>query len=251
MDKVINLAKVKTHGQMFMTLAVKNTFGCVVGTRKAAWHLEAGREEELFAAMLLDLHYFVKPVLNIADAIIMMEGNGPGNGTPRPLGLLFASPDAVALDTAICDVLNVPQSAVPTQRVAIRDGFGVADAASLNFVGVHPDEVRIEGIDHPRLSHVGHFLSPRPLLRLTRRLVAVRPFVDQKQCTGCSICHDQCPADAIVIRERRHDKKRARIDPRLCIHCYCCQEICPAGAIRAKRGLVRRLLRKPEKGREE
>ena len=28
---VINLARVKTHGYMFLTLAVKNVFGCVVG----------------------------------------------------------------------------------------------------------------------------------------------------------------------------------------------------------------------------
>lgn len=249
-DKIINLPKIKTHGQMFMTMAVKNTFGCIVGTRKAAWHLEAGRQEDLFATMLLDLHYFVKPVLNIADGIVMMEGNGPGSGTPRHLGLLMASQDAVALDAAICTVLNVPQEVVPTQRVARRAGIGWHDPASVSYPLLSPAEVAIDGIEHPRLSHVGHFLTPRPMLRLTRRLLEVRPFVEAAGCVGCGICLEHCPADAIIMVDTRKGKK-AKIAPALCIHCYCCQELCPEGAIRPKRGLVRRLLREPERARDE
>ena len=33
-DGIINLPKLKTHTQMFLTLGVKNMFGCVVGARK-------------------------------------------------------------------------------------------------------------------------------------------------------------------------------------------------------------------------
>ena len=34
-DTIINLPKMKTHGQMLLTLGVKNLFGCIVGRRKA------------------------------------------------------------------------------------------------------------------------------------------------------------------------------------------------------------------------
>ncbi|MBQ3586766.1 MAG: DUF362 domain-containing protein, partial [Synergistaceae bacterium] len=37
-DKVINLAKLKTHAQMYLTMGVKNLFGCVPGRLKAGWH---------------------------------------------------------------------------------------------------------------------------------------------------------------------------------------------------------------------
>ena len=48
-DVVINLPKVKSHGQMLLTLAVKNLFGCIAGRRKIEWHMRAGRDYNLFA----------------------------------------------------------------------------------------------------------------------------------------------------------------------------------------------------------
>jgi len=242
-DKVINLVKVKTHAQMFMTLAIKNTFGYVVGTRKAAWHLEAGRDEDLFATMLLDLHYLRAPVLNIADGIVMMEGNGPGAGTPRLLGLLFAGADGDAVDRIICDVLSVKWQHVPSLRVA--DRLGLHDPASVTLRGAVMDDIRIKGIVHPLLSRVGDFLTPRPLLPLTRRLVEVRPVVNKRACIGCGLCAKQCPADSISMADDRKGGAVASIHRKLCIHCYCCQEICPEGAIGPRRGLIRSLLRRP------
>jgi uncharacterized protein (DUF362 family) len=38
-DRLINLAKLKTHEITTMTCAVKNLFGAIIGTGKAAWHL--------------------------------------------------------------------------------------------------------------------------------------------------------------------------------------------------------------------
>ena len=247
-DKIINLVKIKTHGQMFMTLAVKNTFGYVVGTRKAAWHLEAGREEELFATMLLDLHYFRAPVLHVADGIEMMEGNGPGAGKVRELGLLFAARDAVAMDRAICDVLSVPHSHVPTLRVAEREGYGVKADQAVDWFGPALSDIRVDAIEHPRIQHVSGLITNRPLLRFSRRLIEVRPVVKKKACVGCRICQQQCPAEAISMVGKRDGSLVAKIHPRLCIHCYCCQEICPEGAIVPRRGIVRSLMRRPESG---
>ena len=54
-DTIINLPKMKTHGQMLLTLGVKNLFGCIVGRRKASWHYDVGLSRERFAGLLLDL----------------------------------------------------------------------------------------------------------------------------------------------------------------------------------------------------
>jgi len=242
-DKIINLAKVKTHQQMFLTLAVKNMFGCVVGVRKGAWHFEAGRDAEIFATMLLDLHYRLRPALNILDGITMMEGNGPGSGDPRHLGLLMASVDAVALDRTMCEVLSLPLDRFHTHEAARILDVGIHDPALIEHVGADPAAHKITGVSHPLMGHVGDFYSPRWAQRLTRRLVEVRPVVDKKTCTGCGICHQQCPADAIEMLPSG-ERKTARIIPPTCIHCYCCQEVCPEGAISPRRGLARRLIRK-------
>ncbi len=241
-DKVINLAKVKTHMQMFLTLAVKNTFGYIVGARKAAWHLEAGRDLDLFATMILDVHHIRKPTLNVLDGIIMMEGNGPGNGTPRQLGLLLASEDAVALDRVTCEVLSLPISQFPTHQIAAANGLGVSDLDEIDILGGPLDNLRIQNVIHPKLVAADYSGAPELLQRLARRLLEVRPQVVAKQCTGCELCMKQCPAEAITMKKGPRDNPVARIDQSSCIHCYCCQEICPSGAIEPRRGIIRRLL---------
>ena len=97
-DKIINLPKLKTHEMMTMTCAVKNLFGAVVGAEKAGWHLKAGTSREQFARLLLEIYLLKKPALNIVDAIVAMEGNGPGSGDPLQVGALIAGVNPVAVD---------------------------------------------------------------------------------------------------------------------------------------------------------
>src|SRR3990167_2022351 len=100
-DAIINLPKLKTHVQMYLTLGVKNLFGCIIGKRKAQWHLKAGVNNIYFAKMLVELYEYIKPSLTIVDGIRGMEGDGPSGGQPRDIGLIFAGADAVAVDTMI------------------------------------------------------------------------------------------------------------------------------------------------------
>ena len=53
--------------------------------------------------MLLDLLPRPAPRFTIIDAVVAMEGKGPGGGTPRTMDSLFAARDAVALDAALAD----------------------------------------------------------------------------------------------------------------------------------------------------
>src|SRR3972149_4053636 len=76
-DGIVNLPKLKTRAQMYLTMAVKNLFGCVPGKLKPQWHLSAGVESSYFAQMLLDLSVFLAPRFTVMDAIVGMEGNGP------------------------------------------------------------------------------------------------------------------------------------------------------------------------------
>jgi uncharacterized protein (DUF362 family)/NAD-dependent dihydropyrimidine dehydrogenase PreA subunit len=239
-DRVINLAKLKTHGQMSLTLALKNTFGVVVGTRKGAWHMEAGRDAELFARMLVELHRRVAPALNLVDAIIGMEGNGPNAGDPRDVGLLVASREAALVDQYLCEVVRFPPEALPVLAVAWEATGGPADLRGPILAGPSPDAVAVDDFALGRPQHVS--MEQGPLRRMLRRVVEVRPKVRQKDCVGCGRCAAVCPADAIGMIEKTPTPV-PRIDRTLCIHCFICQETCPEGAIFVGRGVVRALIR--------
>ncbi len=71
-DVVIDLPKWKTHIQMFLTMGVKNLFGCVPGSKKALWHLKAGEDAKIFAQILVDIYKIVRPSLTILDGVVGM-----------------------------------------------------------------------------------------------------------------------------------------------------------------------------------
>ena len=77
---------------MLLTLGVKNLFGCIVGIRKPEWHFRTGVDREMFAKLLVNIYKAVSPAMTIIDAILAMEGQGPGRrGTPKHLGVLMGS----------------------------------------------------------------------------------------------------------------------------------------------------------------
>lgn len=122
-DVIINLPKLKSHVQLTLTMGVKNLFGCVPGKMKAWWHLEAGKNSQRFAEMLVETARTIDPDLTILDGIIGHEGAGPSNGEPRFLGVLAASPHVFALDRAILEIIQVDPSQVPTVSESIRLGI--------------------------------------------------------------------------------------------------------------------------------
>jgi Fe-S-cluster-containing hydrogenase component 2 len=50
--------------------------------------------------------------------------------------------------------------------------------------------------------------------------------VDQQECTGCGICVDACPAEAITLVDGV-----ARVNREECTGCLTCVDECPAEAI--------------------
>lgn len=238
-DGIINLPKLKTHTQMFMTLGVKNMFGCVVGKRKPQWHLAAGSNREHFARMLVDLYLFLKPRLNIVDGIVGLEGEGPGSsGKPRHLGLVVASGDAIAMDRVIIDIVGAKLDDLITCKVARDDGLGETDLANIEAMGSTIESVRIKNFVFPKVVGMG-FSLPYNLDKHLKKHLTAKPFINKKTCTLCNMCVNICPPG--IMKEI---KNKVEIDYDNCIRCFCCQEICPEGAITVKESFLMKLLLK-------
>ena len=234
-DKVINLPKVKTHAQMYVTLGVKNCFGCVVGKRKPQWHFKAGVTREYFANLLLDIFDVVQPTLTITDGITAMEGNGPGGGDPRDVGFLFASSNALAMDRVITDVLGLRAMDVPLFHAARKRGYLGVDVENIDVVGAEISEIRMKSFKPPKI--VDMMFGPPFLRRYFKKAVTARPDINHDECTLCMDCVKTCPTDVMSAKDGKID-----VFYRDCIHCFCCQEICPHGAIVPKQGWLLKMI---------
>ncbi|MFQ5441255.1 MAG: DUF362 domain-containing protein [Thermodesulfobacteriota bacterium] len=236
-DGVINIPKLKTHAQMLLTLGVKNIFGCVPGKLKPQWHLSAGVDNSYFAGIILELYMLINPRLTVMDAVVGMEGNGPGSGAPRHIGLIFAAEDAVAMDTVISRVLGVNAEDIPIQKAAALRGLAGARLQDIEILGEAIKDVLVEGFVLPPIMHT-NFAARLPYFidKRVRRALTSRPHVTNSDCTLCNVCVDVCPAEVM------ENKDRIRIDYDNCIRCYCCQEMCPHGAITSKEGWLKRIL---------
>lgn len=233
-DLVVNLPKLKTHGMMTLTGAVKNLFGCLVGLRKPGYHLECQGNEE-FAALLLELAAIVAPGLTIADAVVGMDGAGPRNGRPRPVGFLLGARDPLALDFVLADLVGLPIEGVPHLKLAKERGLPAADPRRRRVVGLDLESHRIRDFQPPPHQRPNDFAVPGFLLGPLKRSLNAQPLV-RRHCRDCGICASVCPARAIEVGQGR-----ARIDRAKCIHCYCCEEMCPHAAIALKLGIIGRL----------
>jgi len=133
-DVVINLPKLKAHGQIFLTLAVKNLFGCVRGRRKALLHQQLGGRPIEFARMLVNVLQVVRPALTLMDGIVALERTGPRGGDLRRLGLVVAGTDCVAIDRVVCEVLGADPERLLTLRAAREAGAGETDLDRIQVI---------------------------------------------------------------------------------------------------------------------
>ena len=244
-DGVIDLCKMKTHVLMSMTGAVKNLFGVIPGLSKVGYHA-THPDHETFADVLLDLTGYVKPRLSLMDGILAMEGDGPGSsGTPRQAGLLLASANPLALDTAAGAIMNLPRQDNPVLLAAQRRGLTPCRMEDVELIGGTVEELRMADYKFPAStkSNLMDFLGPlaRPAERLCKKALSQTPRIDGAKCVGCGICAKSCPGQAIAMTA---PGKKARISQKACIHCYCCHELCPQKAVELHQSWLGRLLTK-------
>lgn len=239
-DEVINFCKLKSHGMMGMTGAIKNLYGTIPGTIKSEYHYRFS-DPIAFANLLVDLDEHQKPRLIIVDAVDIMEGNGPTMGEPRHMGLLMAGSSPYELDRIGAALLGVSESEVPYMVAAKARGLLSEDYQSPEFDKL-VEEYGIKDFKRSGATSSWFIVTDNdPAFRKFLKkgmyvLLRSKPAV-YDGCTGCGHCEELCPADAIKIR---NDK--AHINRSKCVRCFCCQEFCPTGAMKVKRSLAAKIM---------
>lgn len=243
-DAIINLSKLKTHSFTGYTNCIKNMFGVIPGLAKVEMH---GKYRSLnqFANFIFDIHSFIgdKLVLNITDAVMGMEGDGPSNGEPREIGVILAGKSAICSDVVACQIIGINPSATPFIRVGIERGFATSDFSEIEVVGEKIEDVFVPNFKNVVPDEYKPYANyvPRFLQNTVHRLMTKRPVISKRKCKGCKKCYDHCPAKAIEMVGKDGQVKKAEIDYNKCIRCYCCQELCPFGVVKVKAGIIYKL----------
>lgn len=216
-DLIINLPKLKTHGLMKYTGAIKNLYGFIPGGKKAYYHLMADSEEK-FGQLLVELYRYIKPKLTIMDAVVGMEGFGPSEGNPKQTGLILASKDCLSLDLVASEIIGFKSKDILTSKIAIEKGL---------YKGVEK-----VGLEDAHVEYKKAMPLQKKLPKFIKKLIyESRIRIDSKKCKKCYICYTHCPSKAI-----KKDKELI-IDDKKCIQCFCCQELCPHKAIKMSNSL--------------
>jgi heterodisulfide reductase subunit A len=156
------------------------------------------------------------------------------------------------------DTLIAKQRRIPVDMVILSSGlqarhdakevakmFGISCSADDWYIERHPkldpvatmtDGVYIAGCvqgpkDIPASVAQGAAAAARVLGKIQQKEISLEPVrasVNQEQCSGCRICNDLCPFNAILFHE---DTMVSEINPALCQGCGTCVAGCPAGAI--------------------
>jgi uncharacterized protein (DUF362 family)/ferredoxin len=246
-DGVFNLCKMKTHAFMHMTGAVKNHFGIIPGLSKVGYHAKL-QDKNRFADMMLDLALFVSPRLSVMDAVLAMEGDGPGvAGKPRHVGLLLASTNPLALDIAAAEIMGLPREKNPLLLAAERRGL-ISHIEDIEIVGEDLSSIKINDYVFPATiaEGMGLAMTGKGALNnsvfgaIARSLLAKMPHIVKKDCVGCGVCRDSCPQKAIMITQKKPHV--ALINKKDCIRCYCCHELCPKKAVEIRSNPIAKLL---------
>jgi len=141
-DVVINAPILKTHNEAGFTLALKNIFGMAPHPLVSGGSMFKSTLHDDIRTYIVDYNLPRRPDLNICDAIIAMEGNGPTGdgynglqGYPVTMNLIIAGTDMVAVDVVGCELAGIPPFRIPYIVLAANQNLGIMDLSRITITG--------------------------------------------------------------------------------------------------------------------
>jgi uncharacterized protein (DUF362 family) len=127
MDYFISVACLKRQAAERLTGIWKNQYGCIP-QKHVRLDLHPFMSEVLF-----DLNSVYWADLSIMDARFGLEGSGPIEGTPKPIGLIMCSKNPLSTDVFAFGLVEKKAKKVPSIGYALRKGF--SDSSRFQVVG--------------------------------------------------------------------------------------------------------------------
>jgi uncharacterized protein (DUF362 family) len=132
-EVLISLPKLKTHHWAGATLSLKNLFGTMPGIcygwpkNELHWR---GIDNSI-----VDIALTRTPDLAIVDGIVGMEGDGPLNGTAKPMGTLIMGADPLAVDATCCRIMKLQPERIPYMIMGAQKKLGLFQDAQIKQLG--------------------------------------------------------------------------------------------------------------------
>ena len=115
-----------------MSACLKNVgVGCATREEKKRLH-RLGIDEAL-----VDVYSVVRPGFNLVDGIVGLEGDGPNlpPGKSKPLGLLVAGKDGLAVDIVCARIMGFDPANVKHLKLARQKGLGAGSLEEIEIKG--------------------------------------------------------------------------------------------------------------------
>ena len=155
-EVLISIPKLKTHHWAGATLSLKNLFGTLPGIcygwpkNELHWR---GIDNSI-----VDIALTRAPDLAVVDGIIGMEGDGPLNGTPRPLGAIVMGCDPLAVDATCCRLMQLEPERIGYLMLGQRKKLGLLRPGEIRQLGEKIETIAqsFDMVPHFRELCLGH-----------------------------------------------------------------------------------------------
>ncbi len=273
---IINVSKLKTSIYTGITGCVENLMGCVPYPHQKqikSLYTDLNR----YTNYLIDLEEYLhnKIRLNLVDAIVGMEGEGPINGTPRILNRIVLGIDPYLTDLMSLSLIGYPIVKMPLiVASAKRNKFpfytnlieDIKTATNEKFENMNIVQTNYNIIE--KFSKLSEVVAPatkdfnivkvnsdtktNSMNKISSKIYNSThnciPKINKSHCRGCSICYNICPTHAITIQRDEKDELYANIDYSKCIYCYKCVQACCYNVITAHQPFgYKKIYKKQEK----
>lgn len=165
-NAIISIPKLKTHDQLLMTGALKNMKGAIGEKEKNRLHKDGLNEG------IAEINLLLRPNLTVVDGIIAQEGLGPVFGDPVEMNLIIAGDDLVAVDTVLCQIMEIDPVDVDHIGCAQEMGLGTMNMEEIDIIGEKISNIKKK------------FKSPEEDIKKIE-VPGFQMIFNETSCTGC------------------------------------------------------------------